>query len=791
MLELRYAAGGSDIDLPEVERDHPLDGEQGWRRLLRQLLEWLYYERDRQAANRLEQAMDEDMYHGLQWSPEDAAAVRERGQMPLVFNEVAPMIDWLIGTERRTRVDWRVLPRTPDDVQLAEVKTRALKYVADVNGAAMARSQAFADAVRAGIGWIDDGVRDDPTAEPIYSRHEDWRCVLHDSTARELDLSDARYIFRWRWVDEDVACAMYPDRADVIRRSGIDRRHDVSFDDADNEGSGWPAPSTAAGEPLAVLGSGSASVDARRRRVRIYEAQYRMPTPSAFVAEGPLKGVLVDARDGVLAQHITGCALTNKVAMRVHVAVFVEDALLRAGPSPYRHNRFSLTPVWCYRRGRDRLPYGAARRVRDIQLDINKRASKAQFLLNTNQIIAEDGAVDDWNEAREEANRPDGLIIRKSGKDFQIRRGDDVAAGQVQMMALQARAVQKIAGVAEENLGRPTNAVSGRAIEARQIQGSVVVTEPFDNLRAAVQESGRKQLALVEQFMVDERVVRLTGKRAEVEWLRLNVPQVQPDGSLRYLDDITASAADFVVSEQDYAGSMRQVMFESLHQIAQRLPPEVALKLLAMAYEYSDLPNHQEIADAVRRMTGERDPEEPVSPEEEQAAQAQAQAQAEALQLQREAALAQLKEQQAKVRKLVAEAMKIEAEVAAKVGAGAPQQEQAQQALLQVRRDADAAIERLSADLQRAQTELANRAAQAQADAQARLDAARIEADARIRVAEIQARHDERVAKLRGDVEQMRARATEAPPADGQAAPAGDAPAPTPLAPPLEPAAGA
>ena len=26
----------------------------------------------------------------------------------------------------------------------------------------------------------------------------------------ELDLSDARYIFRWRWVDEDVALAMFP-----------------------------------------------------------------------------------------------------------------------------------------------------------------------------------------------------------------------------------------------------------------------------------------------------------------------------------------------------------------------------------------------------------------------------------------------------------------------------------------------------------------------------------------------------------------------------------------------------
>ena len=52
--------------------------------------------------------------------------------------------------------------------------------------------------------------------------------------------------------------------------------------------------------------------------------------------------------------------------------------MLSMGQSIYRHNRFSLTPVWCYRRGRDNQPYGMARRVRDIQEDINKRASKAQ-----------------------------------------------------------------------------------------------------------------------------------------------------------------------------------------------------------------------------------------------------------------------------------------------------------------------------------------------------------------------------------------------------------------------------
>ena len=190
---------------------HPMDGDEA-RSELRKLLEWFYFEKEKQAANRLEMAIDHDFYDSLQWDPEDSQVLRDRGQMALVYNEVAPKVDWIIGTERRTRVDWRVMPRAEDDVEMADIKTKVLKYVADINRVTFARSRAFADAAKAGVGWIDDGVRDDPTQDILYSKYEDWRNVLWDSASYEHDLSDARYLFRWRWVDEDVALMMFQDR---------------------------------------------------------------------------------------------------------------------------------------------------------------------------------------------------------------------------------------------------------------------------------------------------------------------------------------------------------------------------------------------------------------------------------------------------------------------------------------------------------------------------------------------------------------------------------------------------
>jgi hypothetical protein len=826
----RANAGPGDRDLatPAAVRHnelsttsaHPLDSREALEEH-RRLLRWYWWERDKQAENRLQMAIDHDFYDSIQWDDDDKAIVEARGQMALVFNEVGPLVDWLIGTERRNRVDWTVLPRTEDDVQAADVKTKVLKYVSDVNRVPFARSRAFADAVKGGLGWIDDGVRDDPTQDVLYSRYEDWRNVLHDSAAQEYDLSDGRYLFRWRWVDEDVACLMFPDRKDRIATAV--ESHAYHWDPTAEEDD-WLASSDPTGRMPrsgAIYPMSSAYAEnAQRRRVKLIEAQYRKPEKVKIVGSGPLRGAFFDQRDSGLVNALNrhGGTIIDKVMMRVHGAVFTESDMLAMGPSIFRHNRFSLTPVWCYRRSRDRAPYGVIRRVRDIQLDLNKRASKAQWLMNSNQVIMDEGAVDDPEEAFDEAQRPDSRIVKRPGKEFRIERANDAAQGQLQLMQANSQLIQRLAGVADENLGRQTNAVSGEAIRARQLQGSVVATEPFDNLRLAVQVQGEKQLSLVEQWYTEEKVIRLTGAKGRIEWVRVNVPEPQPDGSVRYLNDITASMADFVVAEQDYAGTLRQVMFDSLSQLSQRLPPEVALRLLTMAFEFSDLPNKDEIADEIRRLTGDRDPNKQMTPEEQQAAQQQAQQQAESMELQRQSAITALQEQQAKVREINARAAELEANAAAVAmgggGDGGQGALEVERALNSIREQAADEIDKLSRELAQARMQATEKLTGIRKEADTKAEIARIEAASRERVAEIQAASDEKLDALNRRIEDLVGRlqevdrkaqesakkAAEEAKAIAQAAPAPEpapaaapaaatAPAPTPVNVVVQPAA--
>ncbi len=733
----------TDRWLPSPVNVHPLDREDA-RKELRMLLGWFYLERERQAENRLEMSLDCDAYDSKQWDEEDERIVESRGQMALVYNEIAPMVDWIIGTERRTRVDWSILPRGEEDVSMADIKEKVLKYISDINRVPFVRSRAFSDAVKCGVGWIDDGVSDDPTSDILYSKYEDWRNILWDSSGYELDLSDCRYIFRWRWVDEDIACAMFPDRADKIRKAVQDAGAYSLADDEDAWlfGDGVNATPARSGK-LYAYGKGVAA-DTTRKRVRLIEAQYRMPTVQKVVSGGTFSGAFFHQDDAVMVQAVAreGAMLVDRVVMRTHFAVFTETDMLSRGVSIYRHNRFSLTPIWCYRRSRDRLPYGVIRRVRDIQQDLNKRASKALFLLNSNQIIAEDGAVDDMNLAREEIQHPDGTVIVNRDKRFEIRRDYDGANKQIEMMTFAAQAIQKTAGVNNENLGRQTNAISGAAIAARQQQGAVGTTEVFDNLRLAVQVQGEKQLSLAEQFYSEEKVIRVAGARGRVEWVKVNQPEVQADGSVRWLNDITASQADFVVSEQDYAGTLRQVMFESMNQIAGRVAPELAIRLLMIAFSYSDQPNKDEIVEEMRQMIGMPDPNKEPSPEEMQQKQAQMAVQSEVMQIQRESALLALEETRARVREINAKAAQIEAQLPT------DNSEEYGAAMRKIQSQAADQIDELTEQLRRLQMDTQNKTAQINREADAKIEAARIQAYSNERIAEITAQSNKSLGAL-------------------------------------------
>lgn len=658
-------------------KDHPLDSEEMKKRHT-QLLEWYRQERDKQAANRYQMALDQDFYDNLQWDEQDIMELQDRGQAALVFNEIAPTVDWIIGTEKRTRVDFKVMPRAEDDVTNADIKTKTLKYLSDVNQTAFSRSLAFAEAVKAGVSFVEDGARGDPTEEPVFSGHESWRNCIWDSSGKKRDGTDWRYFYRWKWVDLDIAIAMFPDRESKLRRAAVSANLWGNEEDDDF----WYLGQRYQARDVQgrIIGSRSylsdtALVDNRRARVKLIEAWYRMPERRQVVRGHLYNGQPFDPDNETMVRAaLEGViSLYDQLSLRVHVAIMTESDLLQEMASPYRHNRFPFTPIWCYIRARDGMPYGVIRRIRDLQEDLNKRASKALWQVSSNQVVADLDAVEGtgltWDDMREEAARPDALITVKKGARFEFRDAVNAmkADAEIRLQEMRSHSIRNAGGVTDDNLGRKTNAISGEAIRARQLQGSVTTAEIFDNERFAIQVQGEITLSLAEQFISEPKVMRLTGARGKIDWVKVNQPELQPDGTVHFLNDITASQADFVVDHQDFHASVRQAMFDTLAELVGRIAAvnaEAGLRILRMALEFSDLPNKDEMAGEIKKMLGIIDEGdlENMTPEQKEEYQANLAAKEQQRKLQEAALQQQMNEQAAKTEKLLADAEKARAQ---------------------------------------------------------------------------------------------------------------------------------
>jgi hypothetical protein len=601
-------AEGVDDEEPQ---GNPLD-DDAHHRLHGTLLGFYQRELDRQNENRIQQAIDEDYYDNDQWSAEDAQTLKDRGQAPICYNVISQTINWIIGSEKRGRTDFNVLPRGKEDAKPAERKSQLLKYLADVNRTPFHRSRAFEDAVKVGVGWVEDGVTDDDDKEPVYSRYESWRNLLWDSASTDYDIEDCRYVIRNKWVDLDVAIAYFPERAAMLERSasasdryGADLANgDEIMDFAEDE--------------RETLSRGVSEHSANRQRVRLLEVWFKRPERVQKIIDGPQSGEVLDPNNPQHAQAVQAGMVGERMMMRMNVAIMTTSGLCYLGTSPYKHNRFPFTPMWGYRRGRDGLPYGVIRSLRDIQDDINKRASKAQFILSTNKTIMEEGAVKDMAEFMEEVARPDGVIVVQSNKRLEINVDRDLAASHMQLMSQGISMIQSVSGVTDELMGKTTNAKSGVAIQARQEQGSMSTSKLFDNLRFAVQTQGEKQLSLVEQYFTEQKQFRITNQRMAAEYIDIN------DGLPE--NDITRTKADFIISDAEWRASLRQAQTEQLMEMMTRMPPEVALVTLDLIVESMDLPNREEIVKRIRQVTGQRDPDATeLTPEEQQAEQGKAQ----------------------------------------------------------------------------------------------------------------------------------------------------------------------
>ena len=534
---------------------------------------------------------DRSYADGEQWTKEEHAELKKRGQPPITVNKIADKLQLLCGMERKARTDPKAFARTPAEEDRADAATQALRYIADDNSFPLVRSATFNDMLVEGAGGAELGLEDDGQGGAnVTITHVPWDRIFYDPHSRRLDFGDARYKGLVIWMDRDQLEDLYPDGDDVIEASFSST--DFYYNDR---------PETAFW------------TDNNRRRVRVVQCHWS------------LRGTWWQAtytRNGLLAN-------PQQSRFKDRKGKSTSGLILQ---SSYIN--------------RENQRYGMVRGLISLQDEINKRRSKALHLLSVRQVIAEQGAVADVDKARREVAKPDGYIEVMPGLKFEIEQTADLASGQFQLLQ-HATAEMQLSGPNAAMSGTDPRELSGRAVLAMQAGGQAQNEPLADALRYWSRRVYETAWQAAREFWTGGKWVRVTDDLNEVRWVGINRPvrlmdkladmpeqqrsmmmqrlQLQPgDPRLQQVvgieNDITDLDIDITIAEGIDIPSLQAEQFQSLVQIASIQPGLIPGDVLIAA---SGLKDKDEL---LERMKAHQQQQQQVQQQAGQLAQQHAQA---------------------------------------------------------------------------------------------------------------------------------------------------------------------
>lgn len=549
-----------------------------------------WYKEWEQSSSEWIKEAEEDckFYHGGkgQWTEKDVSTLEAEGRPVLSINRIKPTIDLQKGIEIRSRTDIEAKPKKEQFSQTAVAITAGFKYIEDQNLVDQSISNVFFDGLKAGIGWIEICENDDPTEEEIQVRHIPWKEVGYDPHARDFLLDDARYIFKERWIDYDVAKQLWPKKAEELMMESKDTTQ------------GQPYVEVPANERYGADRTGWN--DTARQRIKLVQMFFKKPEMTGFLKMRDGEVVEINPeeirRNPAIIANPSILKILQRPVLRVYEVIFSGETILEPERrSRYAHNRYPLIPFICYM-DEEGKPYGLIRNMKDPQREINKNRSQYSHIITTRRVFWESGAFKNALEAKREIARPDAWIELNPGvmqnKRFEFQQDVQVAAEHFKIMQEAKQELQEVSGAVEEQMGQQTNARTGVAIEARQRQGATVNTEPFDNLRITKMRLGEMMLSMMKQYWNYEKVIRITDEKTGVDmWFTFN-----QNGT----NDLTQGRYDIKVSEHPETETTRQWVSSRLMDFSTRMPPEVAIEVLMVAFEMSDVPNKEKVLERLK-----------------------------------------------------------------------------------------------------------------------------------------------------------------------------------------------
>ncbi|HDH0715314.1 TPA: phage portal protein [Klebsiella aerogenes] len=265
------------------------------------------------------------------------------------------------------------------------------------------------------------------------------------------------------------------------------------------------------------------------------------------------------------------------------------------------------------------------------QNSYNFRHLKITWLMQAKQIVTDDDATNMSREqVREEANRPDGVIVlnadrknkTKASDALQINSDSSVSAQQMQVMEYDRQNIQDCAGIYSSYMGQDSNAISGIAVSNLVEQSSTTLAEINDNYTMACNALGELILNYLLEDLKKRTDYSIVINRKDKRRRKIVTINVKgDDGAIT--NNISRLDARIVLAPIDSTPAYRAQLADRLIGIIQKLPAQAQTAVIDLVLELVEIPNKDEFVDRVSRAMGTQDPEY-MTDEEKQAAQQQA-----------------------------------------------------------------------------------------------------------------------------------------------------------------------
>ncbi len=508
---------------------------------------------------------------------------RQQAQRPcLTINRLPQFTRQITNGMRQNMPSIKIIPVNDSSEEVAEILNGMIRHIQESSQAGIAYSTAFNSQVISGLGFfriITEYCNDkDFDKEIKIKRIKNPLSVYVDPSAVEPDYSDAQFMF----ITEDL-----------------------TFDEFERR---FPGKTTVQADTLTSKGDSIKEwLTGDKATMRI--AEY-------FTIEDGDETTIYQLDDGSIVMELPKGIepLAKRTISKKKVVWRMISALEVLETKPWDGKYIPIVPVI----GEDmdvdgkRIIKGMVRDAQDPQRMYNYMVSaqtEAIALAPKAPFIAAVGQIEGLKAIWESANTANHSYLPYNpvginGTVLPPPQRQNIEPP-IQAMTLAANQfsddLKAVTGVYDAALGARGNETSGKAINARKIQGDVSNYHYADNFSYSQLYAGRILLDLIPKTYDAERIVRVLDVDGSSQYKKINQPSGEKDlDGLEKVYDVTTGEYDVVVETGPSYKTKRQEDSELMAQMAQGNPQlmEVAGDIIV---RNMDLPGSQELSERLKK----------------------------------------------------------------------------------------------------------------------------------------------------------------------------------------------